>query len=215
MTSKLFFSIWKENMRILEYGEREISYLSKKDKKLGKLIESTGPLGCRVSEDLFDSLVGYIATQQISNRAAETVSMRIAQKFGIVTPEKIASLPEEEIKSVEKKKKKAQYIKGLSEAVLSGRLDIKGLAGLPDEDVASQLTSIRGIGDWTAEMFLIFSLGRPDVVSYKDFAIRKGMMMLYGLKTLDRDTFEKYRKRYSPYGTIASLYLWHLSENGG
>jgi len=202
-------------MRILEYGEREISYLSKKDKKLGKLIESTGPLGCRVSEDLFDSLVGYIATQQISNRAAETVSMRIAQKFGIVTPEKIASLPEEEIKSVGISMKKAQYIKGLSEAVLSGRLDIKGLAGLPDEDVASQLTSIRGIGDWTAEMFLIFSLGRPDVVSCKDFAIRKGMMMLYGLKTLDRDTFEKYRKRYSPYGTIASLYLWHLSENGG
>ena len=65
--------------------------------------------------------------------------------------------------------------------MLSGRLDVEGLAGLPDENVASQLTSIRGIGDWTAEMFLIFSLGRPDVVSYKDFAIRKGMMMLYGL----------------------------------
>ncbi len=201
-------------MRNFEYGEREISYLSKNDKKLGKLIERTGPLECKVSEDLFDSLAGYIATQQISNRAAETVSMRITQKFGTVTPEKIALLSDEEIKSVGISMKKAQYIKGLSEAVLSGRLDIEGLAELPDEDVVSQLTSIRGIGDWTAEMFLIFSLGRPDIVSYKDFAIRKGMLLLYGLKDLDWDTFGKYRKRYSPYGTTASLYLWHLYENG-
>lgn len=200
-------------MRNLDYGEREVSYLSKKDRKLGKLIESTGFLKCGVSEDLFDSLVGYIATQQISNRAAETVNMRIADKFGIVTPEKIAFLPDEEIKSVGISMRKAQYIKGLSEAVLSGKLDIEGLVMMPDEDVASHLTSIKGIGDWTAEMFLIFSLGRMNIVSYKDFAIRKGMTSLYGLKELEKGTFEKYRKRYSPYGTIASLYLWHLSEN--
>jgi len=200
-------------MPVLEYGERELSFLSRKDKKLGKLIESTGYLKCEVSEDLFDSRVGYIATQQISNRAAETVRMRITQKFGIVTPEKTAFLPDEEIKSVGISMKKAQYIKGLSDVVLSGALDIEGLAGLPDEDVASQLTSIRGIGDWTAEMFLIFSLGRMNILSYKDFAIRKGMMSLYGLKEIERGPFEKYRKRYSPYGTIASLYLWHLSEN--
>ncbi len=196
------------------YGEKEISYLSKKDKKLGKLIERTGFLECRISEDLFDSLVGYIATQQISNKAAETVSMRIARKFGIITPEKIAVLTHEEIKSVGISMRKAQYIKGLGDAVISGTLDIKGLSELSDVDVTSCLTSIRGIGNWTAEMFLIFSLGRPDIVSYKDFAIRKGITMLYGLKSLERHTFEKYRKRYSPYGTTASLYLWHLSENG-
>lgn len=201
-------------MRNLEYGEREISYLSKKDRKLGKLIERTGFIECEVSEDLFDSLVGYIATQQISNRAAETVRRRIAEKFGTAVPEKIASTPDEEIKSVGISMKKAQYIKGLSQAVISGLLDIDGLAALTDEDAASRLTSIKGIGDWTAEMFLIFSLGRMDIVSYKDFAIRKGMILLYGLKELEKGTFEKYRKRYSPYGTVASLYLWHLSENG-
>ncbi len=201
-------------MPVLEYGERELFFLSRKDKKLGKLIESTGYLKCEVSEDLFDSLVGYIATQQISNRAAETVRMRITQKFGIVTPEKTASLPDEEIKSVGISMRKAQYIKGLSKAVLSGSLDIEGLAALPDETVASRLTSIKGIGDWTAEMFLIFSLGRMNILSYKDFAIRKGLMLLYGLKDLEMAIFDKYRKRYSPYGTIASLYLWHLSENG-
>lgn len=200
-------------MSLLEYGERELSYLSQKDKKLGDLITKTGYLKLEVSEELFDSLVGYIATQQISNRAAETVRKRITQRFGIVRPEKTASLSDEEIKSVGISMRKVHYIKGLSEAVLSGRLDIEGLVALPDETVVSRLTAIKGIGDWTAEMFLIFSLGRMDVVSYKDFAIRKGMMLLYDLKELERDIFEKHRRSYSPYGTIASLYLWHLSEN--
>jgi 3-methyladenine DNA glycosylase/8-oxoguanine DNA glycosylase len=139
--------------------------------------------------------------------------MRLSGKFGIVTARKLAEVSDEEIKSVGISMRKALYIRGLSNAVLSGELDIEGLAGLPDETVVSRLTSLKGIGDWTAEMFLIFSLCRMDVVSYKDFAIRKGMMSLYGLKTLEREVFDKYRKRYSPYGTVASLYLWHLSKD--
>ena len=200
-------------MPILEYGANELSYLTKKDEKLGRLIEKTGHLKREVSKDLFDSLVGYIATQQISNKAAVTVRLRIAEKFGRVTAKKLAAVSDEEIKSVGISMRKALYIRGLSNAVISGELDIEGLAGLPDETVTSRLTTLKGIGDWTAEMFLIFSLGRMDVVSYKDFAIRKGMMSLYGLKTIEKEIFDKYRKRYSPYGTVASLYLWHLSKD--
>ena len=200
-------------MPILEYGANELSYLTKKDEKLGRLIEKTGHLKREVSKDLFDSLVGYIATQQISNKAAVTVRMRIAEKFGSVTAKKLAAVSDEDIKSVGISMRKALYIRGLSDAVISGELDIEGLAGLPDETVTSRLTTLKGIGDWTAEMFLIFSLGRMDVVSYKDFAIRKGMMSLYGLKTLEKEIFDKYRKRYSPYGTVASLYLWHISKD--
>ena len=200
-------------MPIVEYGAEELSYLTKKDEKLGRLIGKTGYLRREVSKDLFDSLVGYIATQQISNKAAVTVRMRIAEKFGRVTARKLTAVSDEEIKSVGISMRKALYIRGLSEAVLSGELDIEGLAGLPDETVTSRLTTLKGIGDWTAEMFLIFSLGRMDVVSYKDFAIRKGMMSLYGLKTIEKEIFDKYRKRYSPYGTVASLYLWHLSKD--
>lgn len=200
-------------MPILEYGAKELSYLTKKDEKLGRLIEKTGHLKREVSKDLFDSLVGYIATQQISNKAAVTVRIRITEKFGRVTAKKLAAVSDEEIKSVGISMRKALYIRGLSDAVISGELDIEGLAGLPDETVTSRLTTLKGIGDWTAEMFLIFSLGRMDVVSYKDFAIRKGMMSLYGLKTLEKEIFDKYRKRYSPYGTVASLYLWHLSKD--
>lgn len=200
-------------MPLLEYGANELSYLTKKDEKLGRLIEKTGHLKREVSKDLFDSLVGYIATQQISNKAAVTVRIRITEKFGRVTAKKLAAVSDEEIKSVGISMRKALYIRGLSDAVISGELDIEGLAGLPDETVTSRLTTLKGIGDWTAEMFLIFSLGRMDVVSYKDFAIRKGMMSLYGLKTLEKEIFDKYRKRYSPYGTVASLYLWHLSKD--
>ena len=82
---------------------------------------------------------------------------------------------------------------------------------LSDNEVIERLTSLNGVGVWTAEMVLIFSLCRPDVVSYEDLAIRRGMMNLYGLKELRKEKFYRYKKRYSPYGSVASLYLWALS----
>ncbi len=82
---------------------------------------------------------------------------------------------------------------------------------MADEEIIDVLSSLRGIGVWTAEMLLLFSLCRPDVVSWGDQAIRRGMMNLYGLKTLSREQFERYRRRYSPYGSVASLYLWAIS----
>lgn len=199
-------------MRIIEYGANELSCLSRKDKKLAKLIERTGHLEREVNKNLFHSLVDYIATQQISNKAARTVQTRIYEKFGIVTAKKMALKSDEEIKSVGISMRKVSYIRCLCQAAISGELEVEQLDSLSNEIVVSKLTSIKGIGDWTAEMFLIFSLERMDIVSYKDFAIRKGMMALYGLKELDRQTFDRYRERYSPYGTVASLYLWHLSK---
>ena len=85
------------------------------------------------------------------------------------------------------------------------------LSSLRDEVIIKQLASLHGVGVWSAEMLLIFSLGRSDVVSYGDLAIRRGMMKLYGLKELSQETFVRYKKRYSPYGSVASLYLWEVS----
>ena len=87
-------------------------------------------------------------------------------------------------------------------------LDPDGLRELPDDEVIARLVALNGVGIWTAEMILIFSMERPDVVSWGDLAIRRGMMKLYGIGTLDRAAFDRYRKRYSPYGSVASLYLW-------
>lgn len=196
------------------FGEKETSYLAKKDKKLGALIERFGVVDWNVRRNLFESLVISIANQQISNKAAETVTNRMYEKFGEITPETVGAASAAEIQTVGISMKKAEYIKGLCSSVQSGELDLEALRALPDDEVEAKLLPIKGIGSWTVEMFLIFSLGRPDVLSYGDFAIRKGMMALYGLKELPREKFERYRKRYSPYGTIASLYLWRLSENG-
>jgi DNA-3-methyladenine glycosylase II len=108
--------------------------------------------------------------------------------------------------------RKATYIKGMAEACAKGDLDLDGLKLLPDQEVVARLSALRGIGAWTAEMILIFSLQRPDVVSWNDLAIRRGMMILYGLDQLTRDRFDQHRKRYSPYGSVASLYLWEISH---
>jgi 3-methyladenine DNA glycosylase/8-oxoguanine DNA glycosylase len=107
--------------------------------------------------------------------------------------------------------RKARYIKGIGEAAMSGRLDVLKLRELPDEEVIEKLSSFPGVGVWTAEMLLIFSLCRPDVVSWGDLAIRRGMTNLYGLKALSKTQFDRFRNRYSPCGSVASLYLWALS----
>lgn len=107
--------------------------------------------------------------------------------------------------------RKAEYIKGIASAALTGEVDFSKLHTLTDEEIIKKLSSLNGVGIWTAEMLLIFSLCRPDVVSYGDLAIRRGMMNLYGLKELPKEKFNRYRKKYSPYGSVASLYLWELS----
>lgn len=93
----------------------------------------------------------------------------------------------------------------------SGDFDLDALAEMEDREVLARLTSLRGVGPWTAEMLLIFGLRRPDVVSWGDLAILRGMRMLYRKRSIDQRTFQRLRKRYSPYGTTASLYLWAIA----
>ena len=108
--------------------------------------------------------------------------------------------------------KKARYIKEIGESVYGGALDLAAFSEMTDEEIIKRLSALPGIGVWTAEMLLIFSLQRRDVCSFGDLAIRRGMCNLYGLETLSKEQFTRYKKRYSPYGSIASLYLWELSK---
>lgn len=198
-------------MPIIEYGEKEIAYLTKRDKKLGALIASRGFVERELNPDVFGFLVRSIITQQISNKAAVTVVGRMREKFPIMDAAAIDAASESEIQSIGISMRKAAYIKGLCADVLQGRLVIDDLWQMSDSEVAQKLLPIKGIGLWTVEMTLIFSLGRRDVVSFGDYAIRKGMVKLYGLEELERAAFEKYRKRYSPCGTVASIYLWEAA----
>ena len=103
------------------------------------------------------------------------------------------------------------YIQGIAREVASGALDLEALRHAPDEELIRELSALNGIGVWTAEMLMIFSLCRPDVLSWGDLGIRRGMALLYGDRELTRERFERRRKRYSPYGSVVSLYLWSLA----
>jgi DNA-3-methyladenine glycosylase II len=198
-------------MHIFEYGQKEIEYLKKKDKKLGAAIDRIGMIKREIIPDTFSALISSVIGQQISSKAAETVWNRFINLLGEVTPETITSADPLAIQGCGMTLKKAHYIKGIAEAAITGDIDFSSLNTLSDEEIIKKLSSLHGVGIWTAEMLLIFSLCRPDVVSYKDLAIVRGMMNLYGLKELPKEKFERYKKRYSPYGSVASLYLWAIS----
>jgi 3-methyladenine DNA glycosylase/8-oxoguanine DNA glycosylase len=194
-----------------EYGEQELSHLRKKDKKLGAAIDRIGIIRREVNLDIFSALVESIVGQQISNKAAVTVCRKLNELSGTQAA-KLHALSTKEIQSCGMSMRKAGYIKNIAEsAVVSKTLDFDALKDKPNHEIIALLTTLPGVGVWTAEMLLIFSLMRPNVVSYGDLAIRRGMMNLYGLKELSIERFLKYAKRYAPYGSVASLYLWALS----
>lgn len=200
-------------MLIFAYGQGEIDYLKSKDKKLGAVIEKIGRIEREITPDVFSALVKSIISQQISAKAAQTVFVKMRGLMnGVLTPEGIMQAGAGAVKECGLSNRKAGYIMGIAEAALSGSVDFATLHALTDEEIINRLTALKGVGVWTAEMLLIFSLCRPNVVSYGDLAIRRGMMNLYGLRELTKDKFDKYRKRYSPYGSVASLYLWALSS---
>jgi len=204
----------KKRVRAMEfftYGEKEIEYLRKKDKALGAAIERIGHLERRVNPDLFSELISAVVGQQISIKAAATVWGRMTDGLGEITPQAILNCSEDVLQSFGLSFRKAGYIRGAAHAVADGTLDIDSLRDKTDDEVAKELVKLNGIGLWTAEMLMLFSMGRPNILSFGDLAIHRGMRELYRHKKVTRELFEKYRKRYSPYGSVASLYLWEIS----
>ena len=198
-------------MPFYPYGIEEIEYLKRKDKKLAQAIERIGLIKREIFPEPFPALIQSIVSQQISTKAAITVWDKFSALLGTVTAENILNATDESIQKCGMSHRKVSYIKDAAQSARSGLIDFSTLHLLSDEEIVRKLVQIRGVGEWTAEMMLIFTFMRPDVVSYKDLAICRGMMNVYGLKELTKETFEKYRKRYSPYGTVASLYLWAMS----
>lgn len=196
----------------LTFTKKEMDALKKKDPALAKAMEVIPFYTRETDEDLFASLMNNIVGQQISMKAQETVWKRFLSHFKNITPEIIANASIEELQSLGISFRKAGYLKGTAEMVARGDLELDKLYDLPDEDVIKELVKLPGIGPWTAEMLLIFTMGRKDVLSFGDLAIKKGLMMLYGHETLTKELFDVYRARFSPHGTLASLYLWEISS---
>ncbi len=193
------------------YGNKETDYLKKKDKKLAAVIERFGHIYRRTDHDIFSSIVRHIIGQQISTKAQASIWKRTEDLLGTVNAETVNAVSVDFFKGLGVSSRKAEYIKEFSEKVLDGQLVLDELWEMSDEEVISRLKSLRGVGVWTAEMILLFCMERSDILSYDDLALRRGIQMIYHHKTISRLLFEKYRRRYSPYGSVASLYLWAVA----
>ena len=194
-----------------KYGDKEVEYLKRKDKRLGEAIDQIGHIYREVNGDVFSSVVHSIVGQQISSAALKTVWTRLIDRLGEVSAYTIYAVSRDELQNCGITFKKADYIKGFAEKNLSGEFDAESLRDLNDADVISKLSALKGIGVWTAEMLMVFCLQRPDVMSFGDLAIHRGLRMLYHHRKIERSLFNKYARRYSPYGTVASLYLWAIA----
>lgn len=193
------------------YGDTEIAYLKSKDTRLSAVIDQIGHIDRTVDTDLFSSVIHHIIGQQISMKAQATIWQRMQNTLGEVTPESIDCASVEQLQSLGMTYKKAEYIKDFCRKILSGDFDLNAVEQMSDADAIAALSSLRGIGIWTAEMILLFCLQRPNILSYGDLAILRGMRMVYHHRKIDRKLFEKYRRRLSPYCSVASLYFWAVS----
>jgi len=193
------------------YGERELSYLRQKDKRLGAVMDRIGHIDRAVDPDLFSSVVHHIIGQQISTKAQATIWQRIHDTLGSINAETILKAGVPALQALGMTFRKAEYITDFAEKIHTGAFRLDEVARMNDEDAIRALSSLKGIGVWTAEMILLFCLQRPDIFSYDDLAIRRGLRMVYHHREIDRERFERYRRRFSPYGSVASLYLWAVA----
>ncbi|PRY83417.1 DNA-3-methyladenine glycosylase family protein [Alkalibacterium olivapovliticus] len=188
-----------------------LEYLKKADPVLGKAIDAIGKVRRVIRPNLYTALVNSIIGQQISTKAQQTIWNRLEDKLGEVTPENILSLSDEEVQSIGISFRKVSYIKQVSKEIVQGDLDLNELQTMSDDEVTQRLSQIKGVGVWTAEMLMIFSMGREDILSWDDLAIHRGLRMLYHHRRITKKLFAKYKRRYSPYSSIASLYLWEIA----
>lgn len=193
------------------YGEKEIDYLKKKDKKLAFVIDYIGHINRTVDTDLFSAVLHHIIAQQISTKAQQTIWQRINNAYQEINPEIIYHSDTDKLQSFGITSRKAEYIKDCSKKIVCGEFDLTSIEKLSDKEAIEAMISLKGVGVWTAEMILLFCLQRPNILSYGDLALLRGMRMVYHHRKIDETLFEKYRKRLSPYCSVASLYFWAVA----
>ena len=215
------------------YGEQELTYLSQRDALLGEVIARVGALQVPVVDDLFTALANSIAGQQISIKAQESIWRRVMARFGVsesipltgarvqsewkgigtLDATAVASASLEDLRACGVSERKALYIQRAAHRFLAGEFGRAELEGLDDEALIQRLVSLDGVGRWTAEMLMIMSLQRPNILSYGDLGIQRGLAALHHHRLpLSPRIFERYRRLYSPFGTVASFYVWEAGR---
>ena len=189
---------------------KAINHLKKSDPVLRAIIERVGPCRMEFSAPEFSSLAEAIVYQQLNGKAAVTIFNRFAALAGEpLTPKGILKLSDEQLRSVGLSKQKSAYLKDLSAKTADGSLDFARLPELSDEEVIKHLTQVKGIGEWTAHMFLIFSLRRPNVLPMGDYGLQVAIKKHYKKRKLPKPKdMEKIAKAWAPYRSVACWYLW-------
>lgn len=193
-------------------------HLAANDKKLAPIIKSSGPCRIKPHTDHYGELVGSIVGQQLSSAAAGTIWRRVLDLFDgqMPTPQQLIKIKDQKLRDVGLSWAKVRYVKDLAQHILDGRLDLDHIATMPNEQLIEQLTAVKGLGEWSAHMFMMFGLGRLDILPTGDLGIRKAMMQLYKLKKMpDPATMITIanKNRWHPYESVASWYLWQSLDN--
>jgi len=193
-------------------------HLIKNDARLAPVIKASGPCRLKPHTDHYGELVGSIVGQRLSALAAGAIWRRVLDLFGgkMPTPQELIKVDGQKLRDIGLSWAKVRYVKDLAEHVLDGRLDLEHIATMPNEQVIEQLTAVKGIGEWSAHMFMIFGLGRLDVLPVGDLGVRKAMMNLYGLKEMPDPALcvtVANRYKWHPYESVAAWYLWQSLDN--
>jgi 3-methyladenine DNA glycosylase/8-oxoguanine DNA glycosylase len=189
---------------------KAILHVKKSDPVMRAIIERVGAYRIEYGEPTFHSLAESILYQQLNGKAAVTIFKRFTDQTGDpVTPEGILKLTDAQMRAVGLSKQKTAYLRDLAEKTKAGLLDFRKLENLSDDEVIEHLTQVKGVGVWTAHMFLMFSLRRPDILPTGDYGIQVAIKKYYRKRKLPKPKdMEKIAKAWSPYRSIASWYLW-------
>jgi DNA-3-methyladenine glycosylase II len=197
---------------------KAINHLKRNDKILAKVINQVGPCTLKPQTDPFESIIDAIISQQLSMFAAQSIFNRFVEYYKpkiFPSPDDILNTSNEDLRKIGISNAKIRCLKDLCEKIKSGQIHLNKIHKLSDDEIVKELTQVKGIGRWTAHMFLIFSLGRLNVLPTEDLGIRKGIMKLYRLRKLpdERKILEiSKQNQWSPYCSIASWYIWRSLE---
>jgi len=200
----------------MDYLTNAVNTIKKNDPILAAIIDKTGPCNLNRRAQGFSSLAHSIISQQLSKSSAQAIRIRFEALFGdkIVNPARLMQISDEELRNTGLSKMKVEYLRSLSTHVISGKINFLALEDMDDETVINTLIQVKGIGRWTAEMYLMFAMGRLDVFPFGDLAIRKAMCLIYCLDETDLETkARKIAERWRPFRTIGCWYLYRYLDS--
>lgn len=204
-----------ETIRYFDIESTEIQYLCKKDKRLAKAIYAYGPLQYKIHSEPYEFMINTILGQMLSNKVAYVMRERMnALCNGKILPTTISNLSYDEIHNIGISQQKTKYIVQLTNKIISGEFSFEKLETLEDMDVIKKLTSLPGIGNWSAKMYLIFVLDRMNVLPFEDGAFLQSYKWLYNTSNIDTSSIQKRCKKWSPYSSLAARYLYRFLDDG-